>query len=778
MNDSFRNLKSLVGLGVLITLSQITCLQQPNVVQAEEAPVVVEKVQVGWGNEVPLGRPVPVTVRLTGSPQTDLSVHVLATSPNGDVVRYQAKVANESSEPTATKPVRAAMVLVQVGKIGTDILLELHGPTGRIHHQRADLATSATESRLQSTILYKHSSIPAALLVNQAPPSPPWLNPSIGSAAGTDGEKTTLAQHRVRFLAAATDSLPSTVYGYAGLAAVVLTGQTLAIGEGLVPAQVEAISQWVNAGGHLILPLAITQADWANHPLAGLVPLMLKGSETTVRELSQLETYSGSPNKLQLSNRIRVCGFDLPGSTPWAASRDDRLLVTRPTGLGKVSVMALAIDEQPLASWSGTRLILERLIAGDRPREKEAIKTAGKPLSHNGITDIATQIDAVMQDLKGVPPSNLWTVSGCLLLLMLIVGPLDYFIVHKLLGRATLTWLTLPLAVIATSFLAIGIASAGRPAQLTLKQLEVVDVDTITSRANVATWLTIYAPTHRRLNVTTQEPSAEWLKVDPAADVTAVQPPTINWYGTPEEGYGGMQRLEGLQFGVGEFAAPEPGQLVGLPILSGSIKSLTTRWSGNAKPVIESSLSSTGYGRLSGKIQHNLPVPLEDWLLAYGNRVYRQTDVKGSNRIIPLQAGRVWRVEAGELRELKGFLTGSSAVKVQESSTKSAVLVEEARYDSARREPDEIIRMLTFFHDAGGETYTGLSNQLYADLDLSDELKLGRAVLLGRIKGPVGRLRIEGETAPATETITYVRFLLPVAATTTPIKDLPRLYSN
>jgi hypothetical protein len=86
-------------------------------------------------------------------------------------------------------------------------------------------------------------------------------------------------------------------------------------------------------------------------------------------------------------------------------------------------------------------------------------------------------------------------------------------------------------------------------------------------------------------------------------------------------------------------------------------------------------------------------------------------------------------------------------------------------YDSASFDIPRIVEIMTAHELAGGEKYTGLSNKYQGFCELSDLVRCGRAVLLGRVARPAARLERDGVSLAGaeTESWTFYRFVFPVA---------------
>ena len=124
------------------------------------------------------------------------------------------------------------------------------------------------------------------------------------------------------------------------------------------------------------------------------------------------------------------------------------LLAAVPYGLGRVSLVMMDIERAPLADWMGLPVLLEKITtpgwtAGRTLRE---VPTAtGQRLSRVGISDLSTQWHAIQERFGEISRPNYWWVMLLILLLVALVGPLDYLFVNRLFRRGEWTWLSFPL---------------------------------------------------------------------------------------------------------------------------------------------------------------------------------------------------------------------------------------------------------------------------------------------------------------------------------------------
>jgi hypothetical protein len=70
--------------------------------------------------------------------------------------------------------------------------------------------------------------------------------------------------------------------------------------------------------------------------------------------------------------------------------------------------------------------------------------------------------------------------------------------------------------------------------------------------------------------------------------------------------------------------------------------------------------------------------------------------------------------------------------------------------------------MITFHEAVGGDRYTGLSNSLLADLEMTGLVQSGRGVLIGELEQPLSQTVVNQQATPASRQLTLVRLVIPV----------------
>ena len=335
---------------------------------------------------------------------------------------------------------------------------------------------------------------------------------------------------------------------------------------------------------------------------------------------------------------------------------------------------------------------------------------------------------------------------------VLLIGPLDYWIVHKLLKKPELTWVTFPLFVVLVGGSAIWMSTQAHGKTVQVKQSSFIDLDGASGQLFVRSWFGVFSPQNKLYTIEAQP--------KPFAENTAATQVDLSWLAMAEDAVGGLNRQGGIHltdrtyhYGTGAVAMTD------VPIGHWSAKSFVAQWDAACPGLVVNDLESSGAGRVQGRISHKFPVPLRDCILAFGGQVYL------IDKLAPHQQ---WRPNAAQSREIRSFLTGLVAKRKtpdEEEASFDKFFEERASYDPLDRDLGKTARMLTFHDMAGGTAYTGLTHDVSHELDYSRHLRLGRAVLLARVDLSPTTLLVDGVAPEGTQQETFVRIVFPVKKT-------------
>src|SRR5205085_6149013 len=128
------------------------------------------------------------------------------------------------------------------------------------------------------------------------------------------------------------------------------------------------------------------------------------------------------------------------------------------------------------------------------PGEQNAQPFRGGPINQGAVEDLASQLQHNLENFPDVPVVSFGWVALFILIYIIIVGPLDYFFLKKVVKRLELTWITFPAVVIVISAVAYFAAYYLKGKDLRINKIDVVDVDLRGGNVYGNTWFTLFSP--------------------------------------------------------------------------------------------------------------------------------------------------------------------------------------------------------------------------------------------------------------------------------------------
>ncbi len=707
------------------------------------AATVVGRPTVGWNGNFVVGRWTPVAVPVTVTESGPIQLEITAVDSDGNRTSFLSpQVVLEPGEHRLTGLIKVGRLDGEIGiRINQD--RELRGTPGRADWVNEPLKPSAR------------------LIVLVGEPK--------GFEFAADPAKQNVV---VKVTNVKADDLPTNALAFDGVSSLVLAGAS-----GLSPVQSATLRDWVAGGGRLVISLRHDHlvARDSIQGLADWLPVRVADEPVVVREFGGLEVFAGKNIRIPQASTLSIPSLKMDSGETLAASRSDAFLVQAPYGMGAVTVLAMDLTSAPLSDWKALPAFCARLTGVSTnidPQEKATIK--GAQLSSTGITDLATQLNATQENFEGVSRASPWFVMGMLAALLVVVGPLDYFFVHRILNKPHLTWVSYPILIAVCALLASTWAISSNGNSRRVNQLDIVNVDVATATASGRHFFTLYSPVTSQTTV-----AIETLPLVKSSENNATV--RVSWQGVPESSFGGMLRQTGIEQGAAYQQQPD-GHLTQLPVMQWSSKALVANSQQSVPGLVDCDLRASPTGRLTGTISHNFSAAIDDWMVVHRNVVYRHLKKKDDPLSLPLPPKQVWRVDQPSVhsRELRPYLTGMITMATPRFGEPQATdfTNHQSTYDPLSLDPAYTVRILTFHQHVGGERYTGLTNQILDNEDCSHLLKLGRAILFGRLNQSVAKIQLDQTTVEPDHQVSFVRLILPVAQPNEVIRELPRFISN
>lgn len=725
---------------------------------AARAAPTIETVAVGVAGVYRTDRWCPVELRVAGI-ETDgeYRVDIDAVDSAGRRIRHSAthRLSAGVDNPIAQ--------LIQVGRADEPVEAALRNAKGDvIATARIDLARLAeplADDESLTVVIGRLTGLEGVEALATRTPQRPRYRRIAGLAQLPPAERLTLVDRSL-----VLDAVSTIVW---------MAGQSPEAKDRVAGDQLQLLDDWVRAGGRLVLALgphaAQTLRDSALAAGLNLGPL---DERTELHQPTPLEAFVGnaataSPARSNANADERPFRLEIArvgpveGKIAAAASQTEGtlpLIVRAPHGFGEVAIVAFDLSDPALVAWSGhTRLVAQVLALGDADAPAEEIeRPSSSAWSGKAYSSLSEQLADSLDQFPGASPERFWYLTAAAVAYILVIGPLDWYLVRR---RPEWTWATFLGTVWLAAAGAYAVAHATKSNDVLVNQLRLVDVDLTmenAARMRAVAWSSVYQPTAGVYDMALESPRLGTSPAEathaPGNEVVADPPRLSLWSRTV---------AQGNSFGLltGRFDAREPaakydaarGRIAHRAFPAWSSQLLVARSLADVPASPSGTLAPDAFGRVVGSVRNPLDEPLEQTVLLFG------ASALALGTLTPGQAVAV--DNRGDWRPVESYLTRQSLAQDRATAEK---------YDPNAVDLSRIGEVVGFYDAAGGRNYTGLDNRGTADADLSRQLRLGRAVLMGRTSTAAPVEISPGTSAAPHRQTTWWRFLLKPSATLAP----------
>lgn len=447
-------------------------------------------------------------------------------------------------------------------------------------------------------------------------------------------------QRRFAFLES-VDQMPTRWFGYQSADVVLLpTGSEEFLRELLRPraaSRRQALAGWVRRGGKLVVA-AGKNRQFVNQLLSDMRLLNCDTTGTIMRaRLGGLEDWVGTPAafrgrpEIELTRLTPGPGVDvLVSQKPDDKDKESRpVVVEAACGVGRVIVVAFDLDEQPFTTWGGRTNFWKKLQSMLEPRVPDQPIQFAFGMQTNS-NELAAQMQEKLESFGEVAVISFGWVALLILVYIIVVGPLDYLFLKKVVKRLELTWVTFPVIVLVVSAAAYFTAYALKGDDLRINKLDVVDIDLYPPAGGDkalpqvygTSWFTLFSP---RIQYYTVGVEPAWGGAPPEDDAHST---LVGWMGRPDDSFGGAGKAGSLRlFRDAYDYAEDASGLEGVPLQVWATKSFSASWAVPMPPdaplfSAELRHAPGNPNLLTGTLTNRLPVELEDVVLIYRQQYY------------------------------------------------------------------------------------------------------------------------------------------------------------
>jgi len=664
----------------------------PSSAWAQPAPPQIEQVRVGLpagsgdkeSGRVRPGSWTPVYLKIkaskAGNPRDAFQVIVQATDPDEALYCYPV-----SLPALAANQDFVAIAYIRPGKEAGDVKVTLQSKdgktlqnfpkgvrdTGRETVSPSALLVLSVGARLTNLKNALAQPIKADQPPDPAPPGfpggippgplpgqpggPPILPPGLGLLdLPADGREDEGAR-RFAFIDNVAQ-MPDQWFGYEAADVIVLATGNQKFVTDLLEDQTgrrEALLEWVRRGGRIILSVGSNHQTVARL-LQDKLPLLACTIERSLRpkQATALQGWLGNDwpwkemeiAELQPRDQTHVILREKVGKS------EAPLLVQGALGLGRVVLVAFDVDLAPFTEWPepARRSFWDKLLTAVLDRAPGSYR-AEDPVQGNN-RELLPDLQRGLETFYDLPVIHFGWVTLFILVYILIVGPLDYFVLKKLFKRLELTWVTFPTLVILVSILAYAVAYRSKGNDVRINQIDLVEYDLHGNQGYGTSWFTLFSPRIARYTLGLEPTAPEWVSKR-GADIPYPGTMLATLNATERFQRPGSQGL----FPQPYVYAPDATGIEGVPLPVWSTRTFTASWHSPldpARPAIEADIlrSRLGKQQPKGTVTNNLPVALQGITLCYEGRWYSFGDLgPGEERRIEgiFEKNKQW-----DLREL------------------------------------------------------------------------------------------------------------------------------
>jgi len=566
-------------------------------------PIAVKNVQLGFPvfSKDPskkatfhfkAGQWAPVWLDLELTDVISEEIEIRLGVPDGDdvicEVRYRIPAPSVGDHPASTF---GAIPYLKPGGIATDVSVQIVG-------------VSSGRPLIEPTRRRVSGLPPARFLFLSVGSSLPGFRIARTEGQAGDTNSESLRNGWVELASAGVEQLPDRWIGYDAVDLLILNTANEAFWQALGrdSTRTAAIIEWVRRGGRVIIDVGAAETIERIDPLRPLLG-KFKVDNREVQETAFvlpnsprliLKDPTGRPFRL---SKFIPATFDEVLLTADELKSSPPLVVQYPLGLGRVTRVAFAVDRMPLSEWPQREAFWDWLVSVSTTRLPNGAEQIGSDEEDKYLTAQRNNLEF----FEGVPLISFGWVALLLLGYILLIGPIEYLLLKRVLKRMELTWLTLPILVAVTCIATYFAARELKGDKLRINKVDLVDIDLAGSRVYGHTWFTLFSPANRNFTVGA-EPAPDWY------DGSTPTETLVSWYGKSRENRQSLFRRTYQDRKTG---------LEDVPIPIWSTKSFTGVWAADIpadRPLIESTLrqSSADPNLITGSITSRLPVEVVD----------------------------------------------------------------------------------------------------------------------------------------------------------------------
>lgn len=262
--------------------------------------------------------------------------------------------------------------------------------------------------------------------------------------------------------------------------------------------QYEVLKQWVADGGTLLI------GTGANHKktLGAFKDNFIEGNVGQNKSIStSVISEIGTNGDSKAEMNIEIAQLSIKDSTTVMEDKGEVLVQAIKNGRGSIGIAAFDFGQSPLVGWSNNHHFAEKLILIVNPNitymdDIDSMRQQGHGNEYY-------QIKSVLEYFVEMARNSTSTFYLILFIYVLVVAPINYFILKKL-DKRELMWVTVPVISVIFSIIVYLSGFGSRLPETTTNMISIHNMDT-QGKSTVSTYAAIYTPEKSKLKIETED---------------------------------------------------------------------------------------------------------------------------------------------------------------------------------------------------------------------------------------------------------------------------------
>lgn len=365
--------------------------------------------------------------------------------------------------------------------------------------------------------------------------------------------------------------------------------------------QEKALRDWVLAGGILFISSSLSPLEFSQSALREIIPVgppsasgFSLNDTIELRSLPELETFCNN-SKIDLSAPVLMSEVENRKGTVLISVNQHPLLVKKNYARGAVYYFACDITKLPFNSWKGNIELWSKIYTDINfsRREKPSLGES-----------------TIYSNVPGISPPSLKNLSFFLFFYILVVGPVNYFLLRKK-DWMLLSFITVPLIAILFTLSSFYYGYFTKGSNVLFQVFSFCEIKKNIPDAPVTSYFSLFSPRSGRYNIEINRSDAIVWELSP----TENRDFNLEW-----QEKGGLL-LENLEFDMWSMRGFKLEEILHYP------------------GTIDYELSIEG-NSIRGEIRNNLNLPLKNCSIICQHRVSPPIEIKKGKQEISLQLSK------------------------------------------------------------------------------------------------------------------------------------------